>query len=160
MTKVLSIIKYNKLLANSTYGQVAIGLNIRTLFDIRTGLTRKTEHGMLTNPALWVCSTSNHRFYWSCFKKQIAAGSLLVTDDKCGGERQDYSRLYSFARHSKDRNEQGRSQMTIGVVSLGMLLLALWLILTGLSSFIRLKIPSQAMGVLAVLAGILLLVGR
>jgi len=50
--------------------------------------------------------------------------------------------------------------MTIGVVSLGMLLLALWLILTGLSSFIRLKIPSQAMGVLAVLAGILLLVGR
>ncbi len=46
------------------------------------------------------------------------------------------------------------------VVSVGMLLLALWFILIGLSSLIRLAIPSQAMGVLAVLAGILLLVGR
>jgi hypothetical protein len=46
------------------------------------------------------------------------------------------------------------------VVSVGMLLLALWLILTGLSSLIRRAIPSQAMGVLAVLAGILLSVGR
>jgi hypothetical protein len=50
--------------------------------------------------------------------------------------------------------------MTIGVVSIGMLLLALWLILTGLSSLMRLPIPSRAMGVLAVLAGVLLLVGR
>ncbi|HEY3304073.1 MAG TPA: hypothetical protein VGL70_11125 [Candidatus Binatia bacterium] len=50
--------------------------------------------------------------------------------------------------------------MTIGVGSLGMILLALWLILTGLSSFVRFGIPSRAMGVLAVIAGILLLVGR
>jgi hypothetical protein len=50
--------------------------------------------------------------------------------------------------------------MTIGVLSIGMLLLAIWLILTGLSSLIRVGIPSQAMGALAILAGILLLVGR
>jgi hypothetical protein len=50
--------------------------------------------------------------------------------------------------------------MTIGVVSIGMILLALWLILTGLSSLVRIGIPSKAMGVLALLAGILLLIGR
>jgi hypothetical protein len=50
--------------------------------------------------------------------------------------------------------------MIIGVVSIGMLLLALWLILTGLSSLIRLGIPAHAMGVLALLAGILLLIGK
>ncbi|PYJ17755.1 MAG: hypothetical protein DME96_05000 [Verrucomicrobia bacterium] len=70
--------------------------------------------------------------------------------------------MYSFTPYYKSigRNEEGRSQMTIGVVSIGMLLLALWLIVTGLSSLIRLPIPSQVMGVLALLAGILLLVGR
>jgi hypothetical protein len=46
------------------------------------------------------------------------------------------------------------------IVSIGMLLLALWLILTGLSSLTRIGIPSQAMGILALLAGILLLAGR
>ena len=50
--------------------------------------------------------------------------------------------------------------MTIGMLSVGMLLLAIWLILTGLSSLTRLPIPSQAMGILAILAGVLLLVGR
>ena len=50
--------------------------------------------------------------------------------------------------------------MTIGVVSIGMILLALWLILTGLSSLVRFPIPSFVTGVLALLAGILLLIGR
>lgn len=50
--------------------------------------------------------------------------------------------------------------MTIGAISIGMLLLAIWLILTGISSLVRLGIPSQAMGILAIVAGILLLVGR
>jgi hypothetical protein len=69
--------------------------------------------------------------------------------------------LYSFPRYVKRwRNKEERSQMTIGALSIGMLLLALWLILTGLSSLVRLAIPSQAMGVLALLAGILLLIGR
>jgi len=50
--------------------------------------------------------------------------------------------------------------MTIGAISIGIVLLAIWLILTGLSPLMRLGIPSQAMGILALLAGILLLVGR
>jgi hypothetical protein len=50
--------------------------------------------------------------------------------------------------------------MTIGAISIGILLSAIWLILTGLSSLVRLGIPSQAMGILALLAGIMLLVGR
>ncbi|HEX9445173.1 MAG TPA: hypothetical protein VGA73_13695 [Candidatus Binatia bacterium] len=53
--------------------------------------------------------------------------------------------------------------MTIGMTSLGMVLLALWLILTGISSIsslARFGIPSRAMGLLALLAGILILIGR
>jgi hypothetical protein len=56
--------------------------------------------------------------------------------------------------------KKGGIKMTIGVVSIGMLLLALWLILTGLSSLVSLPIPSRITGVLALLAGILLLIGR
>lgn len=50
--------------------------------------------------------------------------------------------------------------MTIGVLSIGMLLLSIWLILTGISSLVRLGIPSQVLAVLALLAGIFLLLGR
>ena len=42
----------------------------------------------------------------------------------------------------------------------GMLLLAIWLILTGLSGLAGLAIPAVLMTVLALLAGILILVGR
>ena len=42
----------------------------------------------------------------------------------------------------------------------GMILLAIWLILQGLPSFVRFVIPNRFMGLLAVLAGILILVGR
>lgn len=59
-----------------------------------------------------------------------------------------------------DQAKEGRNQMTIGAISIGIVLLAIWLILTGLSSLVRLGIPSQAMGILALLTGILLLVGR
>ena len=44
--------------------------------------------------------------------------------------------------------------------NLGMLLLALWLILTGLSGLIALPLPSLLMAVLALIAGVLILVGR
>lgn len=44
--------------------------------------------------------------------------------------------------------------------NIGMLLLAVWLILSGLSSMIALGLPAQLMAVLALLAGILILVGR
>lgn len=42
----------------------------------------------------------------------------------------------------------------------GMLLLAVWLILYGLSGMIALGLPSPVMAVLALIAGILILVGR
>ena len=44
--------------------------------------------------------------------------------------------------------------------SYGMLLLAIWLILHGLAGFIALGLPAPLMGVLALLAGVLILIGR
>jgi hypothetical protein len=44
--------------------------------------------------------------------------------------------------------------------NVGMLLLAIWLILDGLGAFARLPIPGVIMSVLALLAGILILIGR
>ena len=43
--------------------------------------------------------------------------------------------------------------------SIGMLLLGIWLILTGVAPFIDLPIPTTVMAVLALVAGVLLLVG-
>jgi hypothetical protein len=45
-------------------------------------------------------------------------------------------------------------------MSVGMILLAIWLILSGLPSFVRFVIPNKFMSILALLAGILILVGR
>jgi hypothetical protein len=42
----------------------------------------------------------------------------------------------------------------------GMLVLAVWLILYGLAGIVPLGLPSPAMAVLALIAGLLLLVGR
>jgi hypothetical protein len=44
--------------------------------------------------------------------------------------------------------------------SVGMLLLSIWLILSGLAGLAPLPIPGVIMAVLALLAGILILVGR
>ena len=44
--------------------------------------------------------------------------------------------------------------------SAGMLLLAIWLILTGLSGLVSLPLPGVVMSVLALIAGVLILVGR
>lgn len=44
--------------------------------------------------------------------------------------------------------------------SLGMLLLGIWLILTGIMGLATLPIPGVVMAVLALLAGILIIVGR
>ena len=43
---------------------------------------------------------------------------------------------------------------------LGMLVLAIWLILTGLMGFAAMPIPAVFMSALALVAGILILVGR
>lgn len=44
--------------------------------------------------------------------------------------------------------------------NLGMLLLAIWLILTGLMGLITIAIPGIVMAILALAAGILILIGR
>jgi hypothetical protein len=44
--------------------------------------------------------------------------------------------------------------------SAGMLILAIWLILYGLAGLVALGLPAPLMAVLALLAGILILVGR
>ena len=44
--------------------------------------------------------------------------------------------------------------------NIGMLLLAIWLILSGLAGFVALALPAPLMSVLALLAGVLILVGR
>jgi hypothetical protein len=44
--------------------------------------------------------------------------------------------------------------------NIGMLLLGIWLVLTGLSGFVALGLPVMVMGLLALVAGILIIVGR
>lgn len=44
--------------------------------------------------------------------------------------------------------------------SIGMILLAIYLILVGITSLFALAIPGVIMGILALVAGILLLIGR
>lgn len=44
--------------------------------------------------------------------------------------------------------------------SAGMLLLAIWLMLTGLAGFVTLPLPGVLMAALALIAGVLILVGR
>jgi hypothetical protein len=58
----------------------------------------------------------------------------------------------------------GGEVMARGVVginrNIGMLLLGIWLILTGISGLAALALPPVLMAVLALIAGILILVGR
>jgi hypothetical protein len=44
--------------------------------------------------------------------------------------------------------------------NLGMVVLALWLILYGVTAFVALALPPVVMGALALVAGILILIGR
>ncbi len=48
----------------------------------------------------------------------------------------------------------------LGTRSLGMLLLGIYLILLGISGLVAFAIPAMVMAVLALLAGILILIGR
>ena len=51
--------------------------------------------------------------------------------------------------------------MALGIQrNVGMLLLAIWLILSGISGMMPLGLPSPLMAVLALVAGILILAGR
>jgi hypothetical protein len=57
--------------------------------------------------------------------------------------------------HFVSSNQKRRESMSVG-----MILLALWLILQGLPLIVRFVIPNKVMGILALLAGILILIGR
>jgi hypothetical protein len=55
----------------------------------------------------------------------------------------------------------GRTDMALTVTrSAGMLLLSVWLILTGLAGFVALPLPGVLMAAVALIAGLLILVGR
>jgi hypothetical protein len=62
--------------------------------------------------------------------------------------------VYAVAWHKED------GMAVIFQRNIGMLLLAVWLILSGLAGTMALALPSPLMPVLALLAGILILVGR
>jgi hypothetical protein len=53
-----------------------------------------------------------------------------------------------------------RRMATLGTRSLGMLLLGIYLVLVGLSGLIAFAIPTIVMALLALVAGILILIGR
>jgi hypothetical protein len=58
-------------------------------------------------------------------------------------------------------SRKGRASMAITFQrNMGMLLLGIWLVLSGLAGIVSLGLPSPLMAVLALLAGILILVGR
>lgn len=61
--------------------------------------------------------------------------------------------------HSTERQKED-GMAIIFQRNVGMLLLAIWLILYGLAGIIALALPAPLMAVLALLAGILILVGR
>jgi hypothetical protein len=62
-------------------------------------------------------------------------------------------------RRPAPRSEEENMAVTF-TRSIGMILLALWLILTGIAGLAAVAIPAVVMAVLALLAGILILVGR
>jgi hypothetical protein len=56
---------------------------------------------------------------------------------------------------------QEEATMAVTVTrSAGMLLLSIWLILTGLAGLVALPLPGVVMAALALIAGVLILVGR
>jgi len=51
--------------------------------------------------------------------------------------------------------------MAVGLQrNMGLLVLGIWLLLDGISGFVRLGLPSPLMSLLALIAGILILAGR
>jgi hypothetical protein len=60
-----------------------------------------------------------------------------------------------------DYDDAGGVTMATGFNrNIGMLLLGLWLVLTGLSGMVALGLPTMLMAVLALIAGVLIIVGR
>jgi hypothetical protein len=63
--------------------------------------------------------------------------------------------------HAKIRSGGGKMVVGVRVTrSAGMLLLGIWLILAGLGAMTPLPVPGLVTGVIALLAGILIVIGR
>jgi hypothetical protein len=55
----------------------------------------------------------------------------------------------------------GEVTMAVGIQrNMGLLVLSIWLILYGVSGFVALGLPPPLMGILALIAGVLILAGR
>ena len=52
-----------------------------------------------------------------------------------------------------------RTTRTIGTRNIGMIVLAIYLILSGIATFVALAIPAVLMATLAIIAGVLILIG-
>lgn len=68
-------------------------------------------------------------------------------------------RLRYYESHFSHK-EVNNMRLTRGTLNLGMILLAIWLILTGLMQLVSIAIPVAVMAVLAIAAGVLILLGR
>ena len=56
---------------------------------------------------------------------------------------------------------RGEVTMAVGIQrNMGLLVLAIWLILYGLAGLVALGLPAPLMGILALIAGVLILAGR
>jgi hypothetical protein len=69
------------------------------------------------------------------------------------------SRLRSVSSMIAPLHQEADMALTV-TRSAGMLLLAIWLILTGLAGLVALPLPGGIMSALALIAGVLILVGR
>jgi hypothetical protein len=75
-------------------------------------------------------------------------------------ERAAVRRLPPVRAEKRDYDTSWRCRMAIRMTrNAGMLLLAIWLILTGIAGFAALPIPGVLMSALALIAGVLILVG-
>lgn len=62
----------------------------------------------------------------------------------------------------KVKDSYGKGVIPVSLGSLGFVVLSIWFILTGLMVFVKFNFPSsnKVMGALAIIAGVLILIGR
>jgi hypothetical protein len=90
--------------------------------------------------------------------ENLKAGARLTTSEVCN-VAQTPPRGPHYCQAQFRTATGGRMAVTFQR-NIGMLVLAIWLILYGLSGVIALGLPSPLMAVLALVSGILILVGR
>jgi hypothetical protein len=87
--------------------------------------------------------------------RRLASSALESISDASGLKTLLSDKHDQSGRPFVSSNQKRRESMSVG-----MILLALWLILQGLPLIVRFVIPNKVMGILALLAGILILIGR